>query len=140
MRRTLDGHLGDWVGTWSTWLQPDVLYDVSSLELSVVEQDDGWMLSYEGHIASDHAAGSMHYRFDVSSSRITWIDSWHTDGQKSELIGIGDDPAFYAYTDGSDPWGWTIDVEPREDRLLITHSNIPPGGRPTRAVSARLRR
>ena len=140
MRRTLEGHLGTWVGTWSTWLQPDVLYDVSALEMSVVSQDAGWLLSYEGCIGADHATGSMYYRFDGSMSRISWTDSWHTGGETSDLIGMGDDPAFYAYTDESDPWGWTIDIDPREERLLITHRNIPPGSHAVRAVSARLRR
>jgi len=140
MRGSLERHVGEWVGTWSTWLQPDVLYDVSRMELSVAEKDDGWLLTYEGDVARDHAVGSMFYRFDGSSSRITWTDSWHTGGQTSELLGMGYDPAFYAYTDGSDPWLWTIDISPRTERLIIIHKNIAPGGTPGRAVTARLRR
>ncbi|GMQ97743.1 MAG: hypothetical protein BMS9Abin17_0244 [Acidimicrobiia bacterium] len=140
MRESLRHHVGEWVGTWSTWMEPDVLYDVSVLELTVADKDDGWLLTYEGGLARNHATGSMYYRFDESSSRITWTDSWHTGGHTSELLGMGDDAAFYAYTDGSDPWLWTIDISPRSDRLVIIHRNIPPGGYPGRAVTARLRK
>jgi hypothetical protein len=139
-RRTLDDHLGTWTGTWSTWLEPDALYDVSPIELEVQAEEVGWRIEYRGNIAGDASIGTMRYRFDDSGSRIDWRDSWHTGNAEEHLVGMGNDPAFYSYLGGDQLWGWLIDIDPRPNRLLITHSNIPPVSKPVRAVSMRLRR
>lgn len=127
----LSKHLGDWTGTWSTWLRPGELHDESAITLEVLDHDDGWLLSYEGTIAGDPVTGRM---LVAPDGRIAWTDSWHTAGEEQTLVPTDDGPAAYGYGPPDAPWTWSIDIDPAPDRLVITHHNAPPGIGPARAV------
>lgn len=136
--RILDDATGRWTGTWSTWLQPEVLHDTSAMGLDVDGTPEGWTLTYSGTIGDDDVTGRMLVSSD--GTRIRWIDTWHTGGEEQLLVGTHTESPSFHYGPDDAPWTWSIEIEPRGDRLVIRHFNAPPDGDPALAVEMDLTR
>jgi len=136
----LDGHLGAWHGTWSTWLEPGVLHDSSPVSAEVVREGDGWSIAYHGPIEGDDVTGSMLLKPTPNGLDIFWTDTWHTAGVEQHLHGTAEAPPSYAYGPADEPWRWSIDIRPAPDGLVISHTNAPPDGDPAEAVRMVLQR
>ena len=135
----LSHHLGPWVGSWSTWLEPGVLHDESPLALEVSDAEGaGWVITYEGTIADDRVRGRLRVGKDDRS--IEWVDTWHTQGIEESLARTPDGLPSYTYGPPDEQWTWSIEIIPEPHTLVITHWNTPPGGEPAVAVNMDLQR
>ena len=135
----LSQHLGPWVGSWSTWLEPGVLHDTSPIALDVSNAERaGWVITYEGTIADDRVEGRLRVGHDERS--IEWMDTWHTQGIEESLVRTPGGPPSYTYGPPDEQWTWSIQIEALPRSLVITHWNAPPDGEPAVAVNMDLRR
>ena len=119
----LSGHLGAWVGSWQTYLEPGALYDDSPARADVTRVGSDYAIRYEGEIRGDAVTGRMR----VADGRIEWVDSWHTLGSHEVLITDGDGPPSYDYEGDGATWTWDVTIVPGHERLEITHHNAGPG-------------
>ncbi len=136
--QVLDDAAGRWTGTWSTWLQPEVLHDTSAIDLDVDTTPEGWTLTYSGTIGDDDVTGRMLVSSDGTTIR--WTDTWHTGGEEQLLVGTHPESPSYHYGPDDAPWTWSIAIERRGDQLVIRHFNAPPGDDPALAVEIDLTR
>ena len=126
MMLDLSQHIGEWVGSWSTFLEPPDLYDESPVGLTVSNDGDAWLLSYAGSIAGDAVTGSLRWLEADGRIDVRWIDSWHTAAVEEHLEAEAGHAPSYRYG-GDDPWTWDIAIDPQPGRLVITHHNAGPG-------------
>ena len=135
----LSHHLGPWVGSWTTWLEPGVLYDESSIALEVSGGERaGWVITYEGTIADDRVRGRLRVAHDAQS--MEWMDTWHTQGVEESLETRPGGLPSYRYGPANEQWTWSIEIVPEPHTLTIIHWNTPPGGERAVAVRMDLRR
>lgn len=134
----LDGAVGRWSGTWSTWLQPGVLHDTSAIDMEVEATSDDWTLTYAGSIGDDDVTGRMLVSPD--GTRIRWTDTWHTAGEEQLLTSTNAGAPLYRYGPDDAPWTWSIAIESRPGQLVIRHFNAPPDSDPALAVEMDLTR
>ena len=121
MLPSLDDHLGSWSGTWKTFLEPDTLFDGSSVAATITQDGNACVVTYEGSIGDDDVTGRL--RWIPGGGVIEWVDSWHTAGEDTRLEGS---PPSYQYGD-DDPWTWDIENTTTPDSIIITHHNQGPG-------------
>ena len=122
----LTDHLGAWTGTWSTFLEPDKLYDQSPLQATIARVDGGFVIDYQGSIGSDPVSGRLGWSQNGETTTVEWLDSWHTAGRTEELHSSGDAPPSYVYA-GDGLWVWDITIDATSRGIVITHHNTGPG-------------
>ena len=119
----LDDQLGSWVGTWTTFLEPEILFDDSPIEATVTAHGTTYTLEYSGSIGDDDVSGRL--RWSVDGDAVDWVDSWHTMGVPERLEGS---PPSYRYDDGRGHlWTWDVEIVATADTITIIHSNAGPG-------------
>lgn len=118
-------HLGDWQGTWLTFLLPDELHDESPIRATVNRDDDGFVIEYRGSIQGDEVTGRLRWSEAGGTTTVDWVDSWHTGGKQERLEGFDDAPPSYQYG-GDDPWIWDITIDASDSGITVTHHNTGP--------------
>jgi hypothetical protein len=121
----LNDHLGDWEGTWHTFLQPDQLFDESPFKATIHRDGDAIVIDYSGSIEGKDVTGQLRWLETGGTTTVDWIDSWHTGGEPTRLEGSGGTPPSYQYGD-DDPWTWDITIEATDFGITVTHHNAGP--------------
>ena len=122
----LMAHLGDWEGTWQTFLRPGELFDEAPITATIGRDGNTFVIDYAGTIEGAAVTGRLRWAETAGSSTVDWVDSWHTQGKLERLEGVGDAPPSYQYGD-DDPWTWDISIETFAAGVTITHHNAGPG-------------
>ncbi|HYC93207.1 MAG TPA: DUF1579 family protein [Thermoanaerobaculia bacterium] len=139
----MDIPAGQWRGTVSTWFEPEgepIVSDMTATTEAVLE-GKSVRLDYQSQVNQHRSNGMMIFGKDIATLRpcLTWIDTFHTGGNVSNLA-AGEDGAFLgAYAAGEEMWRWRITVQAGEE-LRIAHVNIHPSGQEDRAIEVILRR
>lgn len=143
---------GTWSGTVRTWFEPGQLADESPITGTIRSVLDGRFAvhEYQTSLQGKPIMGlAIHgYHVDLERYETAWIDSFHNG--TAIMFSHGDAQApdagmsvlgHYPVPEG-EPWGWrTAITMPDDDRLVITHYNvIPGGGGEARAVEIRYER
>ena len=119
-------HLGAWEGTWSTFLQPEALYDESPVRATIERDDGGFVIDYSGSIGDEEVTGRLRWSEAGGTTTVDWVDGWHTGGELARLEGSGGAPPSYQYGD-DDPWTWDITIDATDAGVTVTHHNSGPG-------------
>ena len=119
-------HLGDWEGTWLTFLLPDELHDESPIRATITRDDGGFVIEYRGSIQGDEVTGRIRWSETGATTTVEWVDSWHTGGRQERLEGFDGAPPSYQYG-GDDPWTWDVTIDAADSSVTLTHYNAGPG-------------
>ena len=138
----LQGLIGRWRGTVSTWLRPEAapLTGAISGSFNRLLDGDSVLYEYTSKVGEHRSDGIAIIGKDLSDGlvRLTWVDTFHTSSDVMVLTqdAKGDELSFIgSYTAGEETWGWRVVFGPlRNDELLIEHFNILPGGQEAKAV------
>ena len=122
---TLIDHLGAWTGSWSTFFEPDDLFDASPLQANIEQNDDGFVIAYTGSIKGEDVEGRLVWSEDDTGTTVDWVDSWHTGGKHERLEGLGDAAPSYQYG-GDEPWTWEISIDATDSGVTVIHHNSGP--------------
>ena len=142
----LQGLIGRWRGTVSTWFRPEAAPLTCEISGSFNRLLDGNSVLYEytSKVGEHRSDGIAMIGKDLSDGiiRMTWVDTFHTSSDMMVLTQDGDELSFIgSYTPGEETWGWRVVFGPvRNDELLIEHFNILPGGQEARAVEIKYQR
>jgi hypothetical protein len=127
---------GAWMGRSSLWLQPGTDPSESASSAIVGTVAGGKIVSVD--YTWEHEGTAQDGRILVAAGELdgvhmSWCDSFHMDTKIMELTGDGRAAAVAAtgswQVEGSEPWGWRIELEPRgRDALQMRMYNILPAG------------
>lgn len=123
---------GEWSGTCGFRLMPtDDLAPGAATAVTASEADGhGWSLRYtwthpdDGVQAGTLLLGSPDDAGSVSGG---WVDSWHQKPEMRLLTGTWDGSTVQLEMEYSG-WGWTIEVTPQDDALVLQMHNVIPDG------------
>jgi|SRR3990170_1794619 len=125
--------VGTWVGTWRTWVVPDVLHDESPItaEIRPLLAGRDLLLTYEAAIGGDPVGGTaLIGPRQGGGCTIAWIDSWHTSGlvltSHGRWVGDAAEVATMYDAEGTE-WTWTTRLSVEAGRLVMRHWNEGPG-------------
>jgi len=136
--------VGDWEGTVTTWLEPDKIYDESSIRGTFAPAINGRFLrhTYDGFMKDKPRNGEELFAFNpiIKKFEVTWVDSFHmsqailfSDGSEIEngfsVFGTWD------AGEGIPKWGWRTDyVLNGDDELIVTSYVVTPEGEESKGV------
>ena len=134
----LTAHVGTWEGSWSTFLEPNQLYDQSPVKATIRYEGDVLVIAYEGSIAGDAVTGTIGWSETDGTTTSDWVDTWHTGGRNEHLVGLNGEPPSYTYN-GDDPWVWDITIDASDSGVTVTHHNAGPNAGVPRYVGVAMK-
>lgn len=142
---------GQWQGSNDTWFEPGKHAETKELSLTARPALSGQhlLLEYESTLMGHPMLGHMLIGFKADGSEVQagWADTAHNGNGVMPLKGAWVTDTHVKLVGGYDAgeawggwWTWTIEIELKENQLLVRHFNQPPNGEPYLGVEWKLQR
>lgn len=135
---------GVWMGSWTTWLEPDEVYGQSPFVATVDSLHDGLGVAGQYHAVLDtEVSGYLFGGPTRSGWSMSWIDTFHTNGLVMTSLGETQGDALVVSSDyltDGETWTWSSEYRVTDSAMWIRHFNQGPGSERYLAVEVQLSR
>ena len=148
--KVLQGLVGSWEGTNTTWFQPGSPPDTSPVRGAIRPLPGSRFVihEYQSSVGGEPFQGVVLYGFNTfkGAFEAAWADSFHMNSNIMFSTGPGLESGFsvlgsYLFDPQQPAWGWRVQVQRvGEQNLTITAYNITPDGEAFRAIETAYRR